>query len=232
MKENLQELGLSEGEAEIYLALFKLTNASITQLAKKTGRHRTNIYDTIEKLKEKCLVSESITDNKRVFSAADPENLLNYLKEKEETANEIVQELHQFQKSLKNEIQVETYKGTAGLKSVFRDILREKKDYIGYGEGRRFMVILPIFYEQFRNKLEELGIATRLILKKGIKIPFRKWLQIKYLDYISPSTTFIYGDKVAIVIWQPFPTAIKITDKQVADSYRTYFEVMWKQAKP
>jgi sugar-specific transcriptional regulator TrmB len=47
----LQELGLSEGEAGIYLALLKHGKTNVMQLAKITGRHRTHIYDTIEKLK-------------------------------------------------------------------------------------------------------------------------------------------------------------------------------------
>ena len=74
-------------------------------------------------------------------------------------------------------------------------------------------------------------MILRLILKKGIKVPPRKGLYVKYLDYISPSTTFIYSDKVLIIIWEPFPTAIRIKDKQTADSYRSYFEMLWKISK-
>jgi len=38
-------------------------------------------------------------------------------------------------------------------------------------------------------------------------------------------------DILLIVIWEPFPTAIRITDKQTADSYNGYFDLMWKIAK-
>lgn len=229
--QELQELGLSEGESEIYLALLKLGNANIMQLAKQTGRHRTHIYDTIEKLKEKGLISESITDNKKVFIASDPQNILDYLKEKEEKAKLIVEELKKNQNLPKEEIIVETFKGKSGLMSAFRDILREKKDYVGYGEGTRFGKVLPVFYEQFRNQSGRLGIGLRLILKKGVEVPKRKRLEVKHLDYTTPSTTFIYADKVLIIIWEPFPTLIRIKDEQVSKSYKNYFELMWKQAK-
>ena len=129
------------------------------------------------------------------------------------------------------EVKVETYKGKAGLKSVLRDILREKRDYVGYGEGTRFGKILPIFYELFRKQSDKLGLGLKLILRRGAKVPKREKLIVKHMDFVSPSTTFIYANKVVIIIWEPFPTAIRITDKQTADSYRNYFELLWKIAK-
>jgi len=229
-KSGLQELGFSEGEAIIYIALLKLGSANVTKLSKTTGRHRTHIYDTIEKLKEKGLISESVVDNKKLLTSSRPEVIIDYLKEKEEKAQKVVSDLKKIVK-VKDEIKVETYKGQAGLKAVLRDILREKKDYVGYGEGTRFEEVLPIFFEQFRRESERLGIGLKLILKKGAKVPSREKLQVKYLNHAGPSTTFIYGGKIVIVIWEPLPTAIRISDKQTADSYRSYFNVLWKQAK-
>jgi sugar-specific transcriptional regulator TrmB len=226
----IQELGLGEGESQIYLALLKLGSANIMKLSKTTGRHRTHIYDTVDKLKEKGLVSESVVDNKRVLVASDPENILDYLKEQHEKAESVVKDLKKLQSTSK-EIKVETYKGKAGLKSVLRDILREKQDYVGYGEGTRFAKIFPIFFDQFRLQSDKLGIGLKLILKKGVKVPKRKKLQVKHMDFASPSTTFVYANKVVIIIWEPFPTAIKIIDKQTATSYKSYFNVLWKIAK-
>lgn len=228
-KQQLQELGFSEGEAEIYLALLKHGKTNVMQIAKITGRHRTHIYDTIEKLKDKGFVSETIIDNKKFIIASSPENILDYIREKEETAKSLVKDLKNLEVREK-EIKVETFKGLAGFKVVFRDILKEKKDYVGYGEGARFQKLLPEFFEQFQGQAETLRIRLRLILKKGISVPKRKELEVRHLDYISPSTTFIYGDKILIIIWEPFPTAIRITDKQTADSYKSYFELMWKIA--
>jgi len=229
-KTTLIELGFSEGEADIYIALLKLGSASIMQLAKKSGRHRTHIYDTIEKLKEKGLVSESIVDNKKKIVPSNPDNIIDYLKEREKKAESILPELKKLQKT-HGDIIVETFKGKAGLRSVLRDIHREKKDYIGYGEGSRFGKVLPTFYEYFREESGRLGLSLRLILKNGVKVPKRKKLQVRYIDYVSPSTTFIYANKVLTIIWEPFPTAIRITDDQVAKSYKNYFEIMWKSAK-
>jgi sugar-specific transcriptional regulator TrmB len=229
-KRDLYELGLTEGEAEIYLALLQLGSANVMELAKQTGRHRTHIYDTIEKLKEKSFISESKTDSKKSFHASDPKNILSYLKEKEEKAHKIIQGLEKLKFSSEGEITVETLKGVAGIKMILRDILQEKKDYVGYGEGVKFQKLLPEFYNEFRGKSEKLGIGLRLIVKNKINIEKRKNLEVRHLNYVSPSTTFIYGNKIAIIIWEPFPTVIHINNKQVTISYKNYFEILWKNA--
>lgn len=232
-KENLIEFGFSKGEADIYLALLKLGPSSVLKLAKETGRHRTHIYDTLEKLQGKGLVSFTIEDNKKAYLAANPENLFDVLKEKEEKLKEVIPNLKKITGNIKKEILIETYKGIFGLKSVLRDILKEKKDYLGYGEGVRFQKILPIFFKQFLNQAEKLGLGLRLIIRKGAKIPKRKKLKVRYLseDFTPPATTFIYGNRISIILWEPFPCAIRIVSEQIAETYRKYFNLIWKIAK-
>jgi hypothetical protein len=42
----------------------------------------------------------------------------------------------------------------------------------------------------------------------------------------------IYGDKVAIIHWsKERPFAILINEKDIAQGYRNYFELLWKGAK-
>ena len=50
-------------------------------------------------------------------------------------------------------------------------------------------------------------------------------------NYITSSSTIIYGSKVAIISWTDNPVGFLLEDKQTADSYRTYFEFMWGIAK-
>jgi sugar-specific transcriptional regulator TrmB len=226
----LQKLGLSKGESEIYLTLTKLGQSNIATLSKITKHHRTHIYDTLEKLKQKGLISETTIQNKKFVQPTSPKNILDYIKEKEELAKNLIEELNRITTS-KPQLTVETYQGKSGLKSVLRDILRENKNYLGYGEGTRFGKILPIFYDQFKLQSQKQNLKLKLILKKGIKVNPRKGLQVKHLDSISPSTTFIYSNKIAIIIWEPFPVAIKMTEPQIAESYKNYFRVLWQIAE-
>jgi hypothetical protein len=47
----------------------------------------------------------------------------------------------------------------------------------------------------------------------------------------NPTCISIYADKVAIIIWGTPTYGIIIKSKQVADSNRKYFQMMWKLAK-
>ena len=49
--------------------------------------------------------------------------------------------------------------------------------------------------------------------------------------YETPATTWIYGDKVAITVWSEQPIATVIRSRQVADSYKQFFRILWETAK-
>jgi hypothetical protein len=44
-------------------------------------------------------------------------------------------------------------------------------------------------------------------------------------------TTNIYSDKIALILWTDLPEAVLIKNKAAAEAYRSYFEILWKQAK-
>ena len=227
----LLELGFSDGEAEAYLMLVRLGRATASELSKKTGRHRTHIYDTIAKLKERGLVAESVVNGKKVFSPSDPENLVDYFIEKKERAEELVDELRKPVEVKKNEVIVETFTGKSGIKTVIRDILHEGKDFVVYGEGMHFELEFPIFYQKYRRELISKKIKTKVLMKNIEAIPSRPGMELRTIDYLSPSTTFVYSNKIAIILWEPFPTAIRITNELIATSHKSYFDIMWKIAK-
>jgi len=47
----------------------------------------------------------------------------------------------------------------------------------------------------------------------------------------SPAVTTVYANKFSIILWPEIPEAIIIDNKETADSFRSYFEFMWKNAK-
>ena len=47
--------------------------------------------------------------------------------------------------------------------------------------------------------------------------------------YSSPAATNIYGNKVALIVWSENPFVVLIESKEIADSYRKKFEMLWKK---
>jgi hypothetical protein len=76
-------------------------------------------------------------------------------------------------------------------------------------------------------------IKVKILTKDVKKIDKRSLMEIKPLPkfFSFPSATAIYGDKVAIFVWDEPYHAILIKSKQIANSYRNFFEALWKQAK-
>ena len=47
----------------------------------------------------------------------------------------------------------------------------------------------------------------------------------------QPTSTFIYGNTVAIIIWTEIPVGLVIKNKTLAQTYLQYFDTLWNNAK-
>src|SRR3989338_576128 len=224
-KEILKQIGLLDGEITVYLALLRLGSSLVSRIHKETGLHRTHIYDLLEKLKEKGLVSTFIQSGKKYFKPAPPDKILHYLDEKREGVQSILPELQELTKLPKEETHVELFKAKDGLKTVLQDVLNTGKDYCVMGSIKQFEKILEFALPQFLKKIEKFGIKERILSDKKEKIIKIKTGTYKFLksNYLFPSSFWIYGDKVAIFVWHPPYFVIVIDNKQVAETYQNYF---------
>ena len=234
--EKLQKIGLNLNEAKIYLTLLRLGSAQAGKISKESQINRTTTYDSLERLIEKGLVTFVIEANKKVFRPVAPERLLDQIKEKEKTIEEILPELNSIFKESKEKEETYIYKGRKGMISILQDILNYK-EYFAFGSSGRFLEIMKHDFELFQKRKKELKINAKVILSKSsrkteqVKIAYTKFRYIPD-KFASPTTTFVYGDKTAIIIWGETLIANLITSKEVADSYRKYFGLLWKEATP
>ena len=122
--EKLQKIGLNLNEAKIYLTLLRLGSAQAGKISKESQINRTTTYDSLERLIEKGLVTFVIEANKKVFRPVAPERLLDQIKEKEKTIEEILPELNSIFKESKEKEETYIYKGRKGMISILQDILK------------------------------------------------------------------------------------------------------------
>lgn len=76
VEHNLQEIGLSDKEAKVYMASLAIGPATAQTLAAKATVNRPTTYVMIESLMKRGLMSEVERGGKRFFAAARPEQLL------------------------------------------------------------------------------------------------------------------------------------------------------------
>src|SRR3989338_9475326 len=121
----LQKIGLTDKDAEVYLACLELGTQPASVIAKKAGLKRPTTYLILEALVKKGLVSEYIGSNVKYFTAVSQEYLLNFVEKKRRELNshqrELEQLLPQFQK-LTNPYslspKVRFYEGIEGVERV------------------------------------------------------------------------------------------------------------------
>ena len=231
--EILKQLGFLEAEIDVYKALLKLGPSLVSTIHKEIGIHRTHIYDLLEKLREKGLVSIFIQANKKHFQAAPPNKIIEYIEEKRNIVQSFLPELEQLMNLPKEDTTVELFKGKQGLKTVLQDVLKTNKDYNVMGSIKQFEEILTYALPQFLKKVEKQKLKERILSDQKeniLKIKSGKYKHLKS-NYLFPSSFWIYGNKVAIFIWHLPYFAVVINNKHVAETYKNYFEFFWDLAE-
>lgn len=233
--EILERVGLNPNEARVYLALLELGPSLAGKITEKSKVNRRTVYDVLESLIDKGLVSYIVEANRKVFEATDPIRFLELLKEREKEIEEVLPELKAKRESSKEKQEATIFRGKKGIKTIFEDILRYKENWV-FGSHGRFKEVLGPFFEQYQRRKKMLKIHTKLLLSERLRRSAIVKLtpgETRFLkkEYDSPVSTIIYSDKVATIIWTDEPIGLVIKGKEVSDSFKNYFNIMWEIAK-
>ena len=124
----LKSIGLTKNETIIYLALLELGSTSSGAIIKKTKIHTSKVYDGLERLAEKGLVTHVIIANTKHFHAVNPDRLIDFLddKKKEIDAQEteiqaILPQLKLKQSLSGKDTEAEIFRGWKGMETVFNE---------------------------------------------------------------------------------------------------------------
>lgn len=230
----LVEAGLTKTEALIYLDLLQYGSSSASKVAKRTTIDRTMVYHCLNNLEKKGLVNYVVKEYKKFYDAADPENLLGPIQAKEKFVKELIPKIKGIQKIKEKEQSVEVYEGKEGIRILYTDILKSNF-MLSYGATGKSFDILRYEMPHIIKKANKQKFKGRVIThskNRNHEMTKVKGIKFRFLDTIeSQATTTIYKDKVAINVYGFKPLVIIIKDKEIADSYRNYFSVLWKQAK-
>lgn len=236
----LQDLGLSEKEASIYVSLLQVDDSSVLDLAKKTKINRTTIYLVLESLMQKGLVSETQINKKTHYQAEPPERLETYVERQKTILNEqakrlkdIVPQLKSIQRESGERPVVKYFEGREGVISAndefFREIDRdkplEKKAYLIYSKD----LLEGLFSKEERNRYRK-GRIDRKIKSKSV-YTYEKGeypsdstgdrLKIDEKKYPITCDISIFEDKVIIGILDKSISGIFIKSQNVADTLKS-----------
>lgn len=231
----LEKLGFSKKEAKVYIELLKMKEATATTISNKTGIDRVLIYQIVSKLILKGFISQIVKNKIKYFHAANPSYLVEILKEKKKTLDDVMPRLKELAKSQESDVKVELFQGKEGLRKILKDILNTEENYSVLGEEGKLQKIIPLDLEIFLSRIIQFKIKEKVLIRKDLKgkIPITKNSECKYIPekYLSPVTTIIYGNKVAsLILNEPFYVSLT-TNEDFAKSFNSHFQLLWKIAK-
>lgn len=244
IEEYLRKIGLSPNEGRIYLALLEHGPCLASYVAAKSRLNRTLAYAVLKSLVNKGLANSVFKEGRKQFDAASPEKLYSILNEREEeirqeknAVEKIIPDLKKLQAERAQETKVEVFEGREGYKTLMEDILNEGKDYFVIGYAGKGMEISSTYEAQFQRKRAKKKIWRNLLASpdlKGRKDLSYRFTRARFLpnEFATGAYTIVYGDKS--IVFLPLKgefIGVLIKSVEVAKSYRSSFNLLWKTAR-
>lgn len=245
----LQEIGLTEKEAEIYQILLTLGVVPAKNICLKTNIPRGSVYEFLSTLEEKGIV-ESFEQNKKMhFRAKHPLALKEYLDEKSahitQTTNKLDSVISDFintYSSAQEKPGVRFYEGIKGFEKVYSDILATQKSIMIFTSSEdRTRPDMAKIIDQNIAKQKKLGITSQALVvgktgysKQTIVSLKEKGIDVRLTNddrFALPSQFIIYGNTVAISSLKNDIVTTIIENEFIALSFKNIFSYIWDVSK-
>lgn len=239
----LTKLGLTKGEAKVYLALLKLGSSTVGPIVKESKIAYSNIYEVLERLIKKGLVSFIIKAKTKHFQAAEPYRLEEYLQNKEKEIIEqknilsnLIPSLNSLASSKNKETHAEIFMGQKGLKTAYEKMVAKmptkEEALFFYIYEKKYAEKADLFYKSIWDLTKHL--KTRGLANKEYR---QSWFikktkfKMKFVNFPMPGNIDIIQDHVLIVSWEPEIVGVLINSESIANHFRNYFNRVWEIAK-
>ena len=238
----LQNLGLTEKEAKIYLALLQLGTATPYSMAKKSGLKRPTAYVIAEELVEKGLIVHVPGEEPKKYIARSPESVLETQEIKLQQAKNILPELRSLQKNTSEKAHSLYFEGILGLKQACQYKRKElhNKKIVGFfaSADDASEDVNQAFYE-YNTYRERHNISVQgLTVDSPTLKSYSEWLTsqtsksvFKFLpeDIYSAKVSIESCDDqfVRIILFESIQSLI-IDSPKLAIALREVFELTWK----
>lgn len=222
----LQTLGLSLLEADVYLYLAEHPPTSALTLSRTLAIPRTSVYDSLTRLSDKGLINRSVKAKTTLYQATPPTHFDTLIQSQADKVEEMTQALKNLTTALQTRVgelkntEVRYYQGPEGMRQMIWNCLRAKHEIVGYSVFGRVEVVGIKFIQRFIAEFADRQLSDRVIasptartleyISQDVKPGFHhlsfqniRTLPSKQL-YIA-GDTMIYNDVYAVSYWPVSP---------------------------
>ncbi len=242
MINELKNLGLSDNEAKVYMAMLELGPATVLEISARAGVNRPTTYVQIESLKKMGLASAQTKGKKQLFIAEPPDHLefiidreKKAIEQKKEELTKILPELTSLFNVSGDKPQVRFFEGREGLIKMQNELLKSKSKEVVSFSTDAILKIFPGHPQKYSPRRVEKGIKAKLIYtgSQGPILKRRDEEMLREAKYVPPdkfpfkSDIAIYENNISISALEGKTVGIIITHKELADSFRALFNLVW-----
>jgi len=185
------------------------------------------------------LVDRQERGKRYIYLAGDPSATLRVLERRQSAMEMILPELESLYKNQKNKPVIEFYEGKEALKELYMKSVGAKEEIHAIGSTERLEKALPRFLSRFQKAIKQKGLVMHDLLTpqargktgKVIKETIGALYSQKYLPENCgdvPTDVLIWDDKIALITLEEPLFGTLITNKYLADTFRTFFKLMWR----
>lgn len=239
LRKIIQDIGLAEKEAKVYLANLEIGTSKVSEIAKKCKLNRVTTYDILEKLSHKGLVSLVVKDGNKMYTAIEPKLLLDRTKEKMKSLEKAMPILQKLSSTTAHP-KIEYYEGLDGIKQVYADTLTAKTEILNYANSQLIREIWPEYDDEYIPKRVKKKIFLRGIApydEYGLEVVAENKENHRDIRLV-PRDTFdfaneinIYDDKVSMISLKHDLIGIIIENEDIANTQRSIFKMAWEFTK-
>lgn len=244
MRRALEEIGLTEKEALVYLALLPLGSATAYRISEMCSVKKPTVYVTLEELRKKGLMLKIPHAKRALFSAV---NIGEYLRGQESKIKAVHQLMPKFDTlSEAKGSNVYFFTGIQGIAQAIDykiEAMRDKTFHCFYGSliGCENTLEIMRMYEKWDRKAISSGISFRIVTpKKGSGQNYKDLteiakkdasVQIRLLDQYDypPNASIGVGADFLWILDEKNLQATVIDNASTADAMRQIFNIVWEK---
>jgi sugar-specific transcriptional regulator TrmB len=237
--QDLEKLGLSDKEAKVFIGLLEGGEMSAIALSRNLNLHRQYIYTALASLKARGLVVQLGTERSK-WRAQSPRKLMSVAEEQTIRAQRAVEHLL----ALKEEKAGQEFEVTEGRASFrarqlasIRKAPHESTVRIICGEWEQYFKLAGEMDREWDAIRVAKGIYYKLIGPESLKESMSKYtgaglFEYRTLPHLKQNllNTVIYENEVVTEVYGEPHITFGVTNPEVAQSQKEFFETLWNLA--
>lgn len=235
----LELLGLTSKEAQLYLAALPLDRFTVADISRKSGIKRPTCYIILDELTKRGLVSIVPQASKKLYKAASPEALVRQAKHALAHAEKLVPALRSLYMESDGIPQVKFYYGQKGIQNIYEEMLVSKEKMLRYigSSGPLVEAAGDEFMRDYAKRCVKMGVRRQSIRMReteladpvysGTKEMLRE-IRFAPKDIYIPDTVFVSGDIVAIIATSRGNFGFMIRSEEFAKTILGLFQALWR----